>query len=144
MTFAELRLHCAIYQSRRYVKSRDYITQQTRIGMAIVIRDAYTRLIGDVHFPYTLDEVHKAYMVHRKSKFAKLVAECAIRHQQFQCFWLHRGLGNCCDTVHFGHVIPQSCGGPDSSANGMIECSHHNTSRGAMSIEDYLCKGVSV
>jgi hypothetical protein len=144
MTFTELKLQCAIYQMRKHLGSRDYVTSDSRMAMAVIVRDAYTRLIGDVLFPFTIDDVSRAYMRHRKGKQTKACASTALIHQQFNCFWENRGKGPCSDEVHFGHIVANSIGGEATSQNGLIECSRHNCSRGILTIEEYMSKGSEV
>ena len=57
-----------------------------------------------------------------------------------KCFWYLRGKGECSDEFDLGHVKAASIGGELTLANTMTECSHHNRSRGDMTIEEYLAK----
>ena len=54
------------------------------------------------------------------------------------CFWYGRGKGECSDELDMAHVISDSKGGDKNFANSIIECSHHNRSRGTKTIEEYL------
>ena len=143
MTFAQLKLHCAIFKARPIIKSREYITHSRRLWMAMQVRDAWTELFGDVCFPFNLDDVAEAYINHRKSRdrIIPTIAEIALTHGMFQCFWKNRNVGQCSDNLDGAHVISRAAGaGPLTVANGIIECSFHNRSRGVLSIEEYLSK----
>lgn len=140
MTFSELNLVIAI--KRLNCGSRDYNSQRERLIFAIRVQSEYCRIRGETVFPFTVDDVHAAYLKLRKNADTKLKAEIADTHG-VRCFWIGRGKGDCDEDAEAGHIVPRCKGGPLTVANAMIECRKHNNARREKSIEEYLSEDES-
>lgn len=134
MRFEELRLLVAINSLQ---PKGDPISDDARVIRAIDVRDEYTRLFGDVFFPWSTSSVMEVCVNWRKQPATRIKAEIAAAHG-YRCFWNHRGKGECSDEVEGGHVVPACTGMALTVENGMIECRAHNNQRRERSIEEYL------
>ena len=134
MKFDELKLLVAI---NTLTPKGDPISDAARMGLARRVRDEYTRLYGDVLFPWTISDVIEMCVLWRKQSAARTKAEIAAAHG-YECFWKQRDKGPCCDEVEGGHVVSRSAGAELTVANGMIECRAHNNQRRERSIGEYL------
>lgn len=135
MKFDELRLLVAIHNLR---PTGDPVSDANRFARARQVRDEYTRMFGDVLFPWTTSEVIEMCVAWRKNKASRTKAEIAASHG-YTCFWVNRGKGPCSDEVEGGHVIARAAGSGELSVqNGMIECRAHNNQRRERTIEEYL------
>lgn len=134
MKFDELKLLVAINSLK---PKGDPISDHSRLFRARQVRDEYTRLFGDVIFPWNTSEVVEMCVAWRKQSSTRIKAEIAAAHG-YECFWKHREKGPCSDEVEAGHVIARSAGAELTVANGMIECHDHNNQRRARTIEQYL------
>ena len=134
MKFNELKLLVAIHRCQ---PKGDPVSDRDRMRYAVEIRDVYTRMFGDVFFPWTVTEVVENGVLWRKNTTTRIKAEIADAHG-YHCFWAERGKGQCSDEVEAGHVIARSTGAELTVANGMIECHSHNNQRSDRTIEEYL------
>lgn len=137
MRFDELKLLVAINSLQ---PKGDPISDDARVIRALDVRDEYTRLFGDVCFPWTTSEVMELCVNWRKQTTTRVKAEIAAAHG-YRCFWENRGKGPCSDEAEAGHIVPRNSGADLTVQNGMIECRAHNNQRRERSIEDYLTSG---
>ncbi|MHB8953523.1 MAG: hypothetical protein ACYC4U_11185 [Pirellulaceae bacterium] len=134
MKFDELKLLVAINSLQ---PKGDPITDGAREMRAMEVRDEYTRIFGDVFFPWNTSDVIEVCVNWRKQTTTRLKAEIAAAHG-YECFWKHRDKGPCSSDAEGGHVVSNSSGNALTVANGMIECRAHDNQRRERSIEDYL------
>ena len=139
MTFDELRLCMAIHKASLGGKERTKKADRHR-AVGIVFWN-WLNLFGDSRFPWNIDDVVHWAVSYRKDKGKRMKVEIALAHGD-ECYFKHRGKGDCCNVVEWGHVVPRCRGGADTVENGQIECHSHNHQRGVngnvMSIEEYL------
>jgi hypothetical protein len=135
MTFAELELLMAIRRSSK--SGKDLTQRDDRFQFAKLVAWHFADVIGDVAFPFTVDDVMAMQLRLRKNKVTKLKADVALKFGT-RCFWLGRNKGPCSEIAELGHIVPKCEGGSDDVSNLMIECRSHNNQRRERSIEDYL------
>lgn len=146
MRFDELPVYRAIYKVRQQMVVNN---EQPGAERWFIDKGARAEFCRRVHSELEPDEdlIIKAAIQFRKGSsisdgLKKLDLVCALsKTHGDRCFYENRGLGECSEDIHLDRLIPGSRGGAYCLENCVLACGYHNTSRGDMSIENFLLSG---
>lgn len=137
-TANEIRLGIAIKNAQ--LGGGDFNDDFMQREAVIAIFREWVHLGNNSVFPFTIEQVLKFRMNHRKNKNTRTKMQVAEKFG-IQCFWAGRGKGECSEKLDCGHVVSRHSGGDMVVENCFLECAAHNRQRGVMSIEDYMKSG---
>jgi hypothetical protein len=133
MKFNELQLCMAIGKSSPDTPRTSL--QRTALAKRVVLH--WINLFEESYFPFSIDDIVEWDTRMRKNKDTRTKIAVAKMHGH-KCFWIGRGVGECCEEVECGHLIPRCKGGLLGVENCIIECRFHNNGRREMLIEEFL------
>lgn len=137
MNFKHLKLLVAIELFGEH--GRDRLTTEKRLAYAAEIRRIYSRITGDVFFPYSADDVNSFGVRFRKDKKnIQPLAVVASMYKHCNCFWDGRGVGECCEDAVAGRIYPEANETEINPRTAILECKTHNKDRGDRTVVEYL------